>query len=763
VYKKNLAQIIENTANEWSLDALPYINNTLTQYSLDKPEQFEDIQRKVQEKTNKEVTRRLLSHIQKNQLSLTIAGGAGCAPMLRALVKTNETLSRIEVEWKTKIEKFRSSLREEIIEKHPYNASIKEWMEDEIERAERVAFQIPDNLTVPQFHRLEKYETAIEAVRELCNNTESEKEKGFLRQHLFLASRAYHWIKNEKDSALESFNQEKVPITTIKFQIPILRARDYTIHFDKETGYYSQQTHNTIEVKPDHWGWRKEAFIARNSEIFHTIARFSYKTMFHGPFCYKALLPRPFPAGKELDNWTGQLHPSKKTYPTMISRIKNIWKSVKKSRTEFEQETDLGFLGKGISRAFNVTWNYLIKGALGSTLVLISYPPIVIGSAIFSVALAGLNFFIAPIAAVLKQLTCWFAYDIDLKANSEKPYLPVFSIIAFNGGSFLVRSSVALIISFLISPITAAAIYLGGTSISSLGNAYDRIMFNTIVKPFGRVPQSNSFFARRIAGPGLDRHHVYTIGKSHVLTVLQLELEKEALAEYQSITAKQLLIPQQLYDEFVQQVVSPISQSECYNATIEKSTRLLHLELLSAVQRKSEGFPTLSQVEQILPKVRMPLVELEKTLHEAETLVKDFVQKKIFRDQYQNNEELVHGYWKKNILAEGDWAGLTNLKLSKRFSSDFLLPLADEESIVRLEVQQSAQIMNFLEMICSNDPHDDLEKVSVISEAPKTFPVDEIFNASMHNFPNSYSVPLLSDCFAPFPKPTDIEFQDPQK
>ena len=55
----------------------------------------------------------------------------------------------------------------------------------------------------------------------------------------------------------------------------------------------------------------------------------------------------------------------------VIYRVKELFRSINKSRNDFEALPDNGFLGKDISRIFNLIWNYLLVLPAGSFLFLL--------------------------------------------------------------------------------------------------------------------------------------------------------------------------------------------------------------------------------------------------------------------------------------------------------------------------------------------------------------------------------------------------------
>jgi hypothetical protein len=54
---------------------------------------------------------------------------------------------------------------------------------------------------------------------------------------------------------------------------------------------------------------------------------------------------------------------------TLMSRLRALWRHVRKSRADFENEPETGLLGKSFTRHLNRGWNYVIKGALGSSAI----------------------------------------------------------------------------------------------------------------------------------------------------------------------------------------------------------------------------------------------------------------------------------------------------------------------------------------------------------------------------------------------------------
>lgn len=85
--------------------------------------------------------------------------------------------------------------------------------------------------------------------------------------------------------------------------------------------------------------------------------------------------PRPFHAKLVLDNRTGVLHVdyARKT-PTFISRLRSLWKHIRRARSAFEAAPDRGLLSKAATRPLNVLWNFAVKGVAGTAILLLALP-----------------------------------------------------------------------------------------------------------------------------------------------------------------------------------------------------------------------------------------------------------------------------------------------------------------------------------------------------------------------------------------------------
>lgn len=63
--------------------------------------------------------------------------------------------------------------------------------------------------------------------------------------------------------------------------------------------------------------------------------------------------------------------------------------------------------------------------------------------------------------------------------------------------------------------------------------AWDAAVFHLVIKKRGRIPASDSFVVKRIAGPGLASDYYYQIKPEQALASLEARMELDELGAYQ--------------------------------------------------------------------------------------------------------------------------------------------------------------------------------------------------------------------------------------
>ncbi len=102
----------------------------------------------------------------------------------------------------------------------------------------------------------------------------------------------------------------------------------------------------------------------------------------------------------------------------------NAGRSISESRGEFEATPDRGFFGKGFVRPFNVVWNYLVKGFVGTTCAFVGHAALFSLNTVFSVLAVVATPVWALASAVAVYVFSLLLYDVDAPRGSPGLLLP---------------------------------------------------------------------------------------------------------------------------------------------------------------------------------------------------------------------------------------------------------------------------------------------------------------------------------------------------
>lgn len=270
---------------------------------------------------------------------------------------------------------------------------------------------------------------------------------------------------------------------------------------------------------------------------------------------------KPFMHDLELSQVNGTLFPRKTSItPTMISRLVELWRHISKSRTHFETEPDTGFIGKGFTRHMNRLWNYFIKGFLGTCIILFIFPIICVSVSLCSIVFAILAPLWIPIVTIILHIYMMLIYDLDCPDPSKNRYCIVLEAIIWN---ILIQGCLqpiaALFVASILCPIASVVVLVVGLVRYWIRLVWDSMTFHCFIKKCGRVPASDSFAVRRIAGPGLALDYFFSIKPEQVLAAFEAKMELDELHAYQYSLENVIMQPQKDFSQFVEACFGPFS------------------------------------------------------------------------------------------------------------------------------------------------------------------------------------------------------------
>ena len=243
----------------------------------------------------------------------------------------------------------------------------------------------------------------------------------------------------------------------------------------------------------------------------------------------------------ELCGKSGRLKPNLNSrVNTVTSRLSSLWTHVQQARSSFEAAPDTGLLPKTISRFFNRFVNYLLKGFVGTLFILLVFPITMLFLSLASLAAAVTAPVWVVAGSVLVHLFCVFILDFDGPSH--------FGAILWNLliniiGRGTVQPVFSLFLSTVFAPLMALLLFVFAGTRKVLRDAWDFLMFNLILKRFARIPDRDSFLARRIAGPGLASKYFYQIRPEQALVAISSEIEKTELEVYARQTKEEINQP----------------------------------------------------------------------------------------------------------------------------------------------------------------------------------------------------------------------------
>ena len=204
-------------------------------------------------------------------------------------------------------------------------------------------------------------------------------------------------------------------------------------------------------------------------------------------------------------------------------------------------------------------------------------------------------------------------------------------------------------------PIAALTNSIIGIVKFGAGRFYDSVMFHTVIKPFGKSPESDEFLVKRIKGPGVgDSDYFYRIGIPEVLMTLHLELEKELLDIFNDMATSLIRLPVQKYQKLVKNVVTPLGNVNPENKTLNETTRKHLSQLKGKVEQRRKALPKLVENENFastLKRLRLHPQELYKALELCTAHVQQYVERRIFVEQFRSSSVLMNEFWVNHQLS----------------------------------------------------------------------------------------------------------------
>ncbi|XP_034935076.1 uncharacterized protein [Chelonus insularis] len=665
----------------------------------------EEIEQQVNEAVMREYLQRVYSSILSHPDILAL--GDGIAQLLVQQAQSVVLMHRAVENVQRKLSQMKESLRQRMESEHPVLSRIGPWMRDRMREAEA--------------NFIEECEwSAHQEALSLCSLQN-------LQQTVYFLNRDLTFMREREPVLLKELRKVKTPTRSFQWPTQIWLPRNWIVrrNFQGTSEIIPTVLSNTpTSITTPRADPSQPVFLVER-EIIHTtttrwpmwrwinyIARtwcWTWNAMFlfgvAVPWCSRVslralLLVEPFTPDLELSQLNGTLFPRKSSQtPTLCSRLIALWRHISKSRTHFETEPDTGFIGKGMTRHINRLWNYGVKGLLGTLGILFLFPIICIVASVSSLLIAFSAFLWMPILTLILHAFMGLIMDLDSPEPSRNRYFVVMEALVWNVGiQGCLQPIAALIVAVFICPIISFLILTVAVIRYWIRVMWDTAMFHLVIKSRGRVPASDSFVVKRIAGPGLASDYYYQIRPEQALAAFEAKLELDELLAFQQETERLITQPQRDFTQFVEACFSPFATSLAKTRdpykSLEKEARDLVAVLHEKLDRRRKDLQTGLGVA-VRSKIKLTTYDLKIAIQQAALMLERLYPSHVFARINGSEDD----FWENKGLGVGDWAGLAGLMYADIFSLDFLQPLDDTDTKFKLEPHPGVDLSRYSEML----------------------------------------------------------------
>ena len=503
----------------------------------------------------------------------------------------------------------------------------------------------------------------------------------------------------------KQLTKEKTPLAGKKYKFIIWNPKNWkVVDRDGSGHFYDIKDTHTLSIKSLFPGWKLANIFLRSANYFWNGNFYLWYFASRQSFGLRSLVGVDnYHAGvKAARNGEEIILTPHNEKSTWFGRISRLWKNISESRKEFESKQDKGIIGKGITRIFNLAWNYGFKGLFGTLLCLFVHP-------LLSAICIGLSMslmIISPVWALLGSLLLYlfdiFIYDTTTDEGRSHSIMPIFISVIF-------RVCVMGIFQFVASNVSMVFLFLGSIFMflwSLLANGtrylYDSLTYHMILKHFAKIPAANGFLEKRVAGPGLSTSYYYELDNELATIAIQYILEEFEVDIYTNNLKKTIDAPLQTLNRFYNsfQDVGLISvQTNNYNQNsnknsnnktarnkkvndLSKTKKVLSDNLNKAIadHKKENILQGVDRVKNSGKHIKMSREELEITLQNGAVLCESFFNEKI---SPMLTADEVDQFWKSKRIetnnSNNDFRSLAAHCLKKVFGDYILTPIEDSD------------------------------------------------------------------------------------
>ncbi|KDR19062.1 hypothetical protein L798_06418, partial [Zootermopsis nevadensis] len=680
-----LVAILERETRGWFLHFRERLISELRSQKL--PD--EEIEREV----NQAVMREYLQRVYTSILSHPdlVALGEGIPQLLVQQAQSVILMHRAVENVQRKLAKTKESLKQRIEYMYPVLSRIRPWMRNKLRSAES--------------HFIEECQwSAHEEALALCSNQR-------LHQTVYFLNRDLTFMREREPVLLKELCKVKMPTRSFQWLTQIWFPSNWIVrrNFQGQSEVIpTVQSATATSITTPRSDPSQPVFLVEKEVVRTTTTRWpmwrwinychrTWSWTWNAMFFFGVVIPWCSPVGLRALFCVEPPRKSSLT-PTLCSRLLALWRHISKSRTHFETKPDTGFIGKGMTRHINRLWNYVVKGLLGTLGIILVFPLVCLVANCGSLAITATAILWMPVVTLGLHLFMALICDLDSPNPSRNHYLVILEAILWN---IVIQGCVqplaALFVAFVVCPVVSLVVLTVGVLRYWLRLLWDAAAFHMLIKKRGRVPASDSFVVKRIAGPGLASNYFYQIRPEQALAAFEAKMELDELAAYQHQMEMTILQPQKDFSQFVEACFGPFSAQLAkvgpYRA-LEKEAHDLIGALHEKLERRRRDLQTGLGVG-VRSKIKLTTVELKIAIQQGALMLERFYPSHVLQRLMICEED----FWESKGLSVNDWAGLAGLMYADIFSLDFLTPLDDIDTKFRLEPHQQVDLSRYTEMV----------------------------------------------------------------
>ena len=99
-------------------------------------------------------------------------------------------------------------------------------------------------------------------------------------------------------------------------------------------------------------------------------------------------------------------------------------------------------------------------------------------------------------------------------------------------GKGILQPLFCVLVAFVICPILSLIGAIFSVVRRALRDAYDAVIFQLLIKKYARIPISDNFLAKRLAGPGMAANYYFQIKIEQALAALETAMDLDRLVAY---------------------------------------------------------------------------------------------------------------------------------------------------------------------------------------------------------------------------------------